>query len=121
MIINTHLRELFQARVLKNSKDPGANEMWVWRSLKLFDIAVEVAEATLKEGELLSESHIVNSAKLEALVSFANRQGGQDGQLFRYLSDLPGFEWDKPLGAETERQHIYLLTLVQNFLMIENS
>lgn len=120
MITNANLKELFQARVLRNSKDPGANEMWAWRSLKLFDIAVEVAEATLEEGGLLSESHIINSAKLETLVAFANQQRRQEGQLFRYLSDLPGFEWDKPLSEETERQHIFLLVLVQNFLVIEN-
>lgn len=119
---NQQLKELYRARVMRRSEElvDDRSKMWMERILNFFDIILEVAESTLPEGHLLSEAHVINSAKFENLLEFINRIGRPSGPLFDYFTNLPGFRWDERVSITTEREHFFTLVALQRFLVIEH-
>lgn len=112
-------RELLRPGI--EDKDNESQCMWMYRTLQVFEAAVEIVESRLKDDELLCEELIIEHASLSSFEAYVSGVGGKNGNVSKYLDDLPGFSLDGFYDAAARHHKFAEMALVELLLTDRDS
>jgi hypothetical protein len=110
-------RELLHLSI--EDKESESQCMWMYRTLQVFEAAVEIAESRLKDGELLSEQLIIENASLSSFEAYVSGVGGKNNKVLDYLNGLPLY-YLEGFNASAAMHHKFAMMALEDFLLPGN-